>query len=59
MLACALTIDGADIVKTCQERGLLINCTGGKTIRFVPPLIITQEDIDMAISILDKVMEGK
>ena len=34
-------IEGADIVKKCQEKGLLINCTGGKTLRFVPPLIIT------------------
>ena len=59
MLACALTIEGADIVKTCQERGLLINCTGGKTLRFVPPLIVTQKDIDAAISILDVVLEGK
>ncbi len=59
MLACALTIDGADIVKTCQERGLLINCTGGKTLRFVPPLMITQKDIDAAISILDVVLEGQ
>ncbi|MFZ2418725.1 MAG: acetylornithine transaminase [Smithellaceae bacterium] len=59
MLACALTIEGADIVKACQERGLLINCTGGKTLRFVPPLIITEKDVDEAVSILDQVMEGK
>ena len=59
MLACALTIEGADIVRTCQEKGLLINCTGGKTLRFVPPLTIDQKDIDAAISILDAVMEGK
>ena len=59
MLACALTTEGADIVQTCQERGLLINCTGGKTLRFVPPLIITEQDIDAALAILDEVMEGK
>jgi acetylornithine/N-succinyldiaminopimelate aminotransferase len=59
MLACALTIEGADIVQTCQERGLLINCTGGKTLRFVPPLIINEKDVDAAIAILDSVMEGK
>ena len=59
MLACALNIEGADIVKTCQERGLLINCTGGKTLRFVPPLIIGEKDIDIAVGILDEVMEGK
>ncbi|PKN03906.1 MAG: aspartate aminotransferase family protein, partial [Deltaproteobacteria bacterium HGW-Deltaproteobacteria-9] len=59
MLACALTVEGADLVKKCQEKGLLINCTGGKTLRFVPPLIITEKDIDMAIAILDEVMEGR
>lgn len=59
MLACALNIEGADIVRTCQERGLLINCTGGKTLRFVPPLIINTKDIDQAMTILDKVMEGR
>lgn len=59
MIACALSIEGADIVKACQEKGLLINCTGGKTLRFVPPLIITKQDIDQAVAILDSVMEGK
>lgn len=59
MLACGLTIEGADIVKACQVKGLLINCTGGKTLRFVPPLIITKDDIDEAMDILDQVMEGK
>ncbi|HLZ19448.1 MAG TPA: hypothetical protein VKO67_07530 [Smithellaceae bacterium] len=47
------------MVKACQEKGLLINCTGGKTLRFVPPLMITKKDIDEAIDILDVVMEGK
>jgi acetylornithine/N-succinyldiaminopimelate aminotransferase len=59
MLACALSIDGADIIQTCQEKGLLINCTGGKTLRFVPPLVITKAEIDRAISIIDEAMEGK
>ena len=59
MLACAMTIEGADIVQACQEKGLLINCTGGKTLRFVPPLIVEEKDIDAAISILDGVMEGR
>ena len=59
MLACAMTIEGADIVGACQKKGLLINCTGGKTLRFVPPLIVDEKDIDAAISILDEVMEGK
>ena len=59
MLACSLNIEGAQIVSECMKRGVLINCTGGETLRFVPPLIITKSDIDQVISILDEVMEGK
>lgn len=59
MLAATLNIESADIVNKCLHRGLLINSTGGKTLRFVPPLIITRNDIDTAIKILDEVMEGK
>lgn len=59
MVACGLNIEGNDIVNECMKKGLLINCTGGKTLRFVPPLIISKEDIDQVINILDEVMEGK
>jgi acetylornithine/N-succinyldiaminopimelate aminotransferase len=34
----------------------LINCTGGNVLRFVPPLIITEEDVDFAVEILGKVL---
>ena len=59
MLACGLSVEGNDIVNECLKRGLLINCIGGKTLRFVPPLIITTQEVDQAIDILDAVMEGK
>jgi acetylornithine/N-succinyldiaminopimelate aminotransferase len=51
-----LTEDGGDIVKKCMNKGLLINCTGGNVLRFVPPLIITRSDVDVAIDILEEVM---
>lgn len=59
LVACELTIEGGAIVNECLEKGLLINCTGGKILRFVPPLIISQQDIDQVVNILDEVMEGK
>jgi acetylornithine/N-succinyldiaminopimelate aminotransferase len=59
MLACALNIEGAEIVNECMKRGVLINCTGGKTLRFVPPLIISTQDVDYVINILDEVLEDK
>jgi predicted acetylornithine/succinylornithine family transaminase len=59
IIACALSIEGASIVNECMQKGVLINCTGGKTLRFVPPLTITEKDVDQVITILDGVMEGK
>jgi acetylornithine/N-succinyldiaminopimelate aminotransferase len=59
MLAAQLNIESGDIVNECLQRGLLINSAGSKTLRFVPPLIITTQDIDQATKVLDEVMEGK
>lgn len=43
---------GAAVVAACRERGLLINCVGDRTLRFVPPLIIQKSDVDEAVQIL-------
>ena len=57
ILGMELTCEGGDIVKTALERGLLINCTAGKVLRFVPPLIVTREEIDQMIEILDGILK--
>lgn len=51
-----LTVEGTDIVRSCMEKGLLINCTNGNVLRFVPPLTITESDVDQAVEILDGAM---
>jgi acetylornithine aminotransferase len=53
ILGLELSIEGGEMVKTALERGLLINCTMGKVLRFVPPLTVTKEEIDQMIAILD------
>jgi predicted acetylornithine/succinylornithine family transaminase len=58
ILAIELTVPGADIVQKCLEKGLLINCTGGNVLRFVPPLILTKENVDKAVGILGEVLEA-
>lgn len=50
-----LSMEGAPIVNRCLERGLLINCTSGHVLRFVPPLVITEKEIGEAADILDAV----
>lgn len=56
MLGMELTIEGGDIVKQCLQRGLLINCTVGRVLRLVPPLVVTAAEIDEAINTLDGVL---
>ncbi|MFA6012499.1 MAG: acetylornithine transaminase [Desulfobacteraceae bacterium] len=56
LLGMKLTVEGAPIVKACQERGFIINCVQGNTLRFIPPLIITKDEIDALIECLDSVL---
>ncbi len=46
---------GVEIVNECMKRGAIINCTVGTVLRFIPPLIITNEQVDEVIKILDEV----
>ena len=49
-----LSINGSEVVGKCMEKGLLLVGAGANVVRFVPPLIITHEEIDEAMDILDK-----
>jgi acetylornithine/succinyldiaminopimelate/putrescine aminotransferase len=52
MIGIELRDGGPDVVKRCEEAGLLINCTAGNTLRCHAPLTVSQEDIDIAVGIL-------
>ncbi len=56
MLGIILDKPAADIVSACWAKGVRINCTQEKVIRFMPPMIVTEAEIDKAITILDEVM---
>ncbi|MCE5321811.1 acetylornithine transaminase [bacterium] len=45
-----------DLVSKALEAGLIINATSENTLRFVPPLILTNELVDRAISIIAKIL---
>jgi acetylornithine/succinyldiaminopimelate/putrescine aminotransferase len=48
--------EGKRIVDECLKEGLLINCTAGKVLRFLPPLTVGEKEIDKGLSILEKVL---
>ncbi|MEE0024581.1 acetylornithine transaminase [Methanobrevibacter sp.] len=56
MVGLELTKPGAEYVDKLREKGFLINCTADKVLRFVPPLIITKEDIDEFVKALDEIL---
>ncbi len=43
----------ADVAASCINRGLLVNQVTPNALRFMPPLIITEAEVDQAIGILD------
>lgn len=57
LIGMELTRDCSMVVQACFDRGILINCTSGNTLRFMPPLIVVEEDIDRLVTVLKEVME--
>jgi len=57
ILGIEIAFEGAEIVKECVKRGILINCTMGNILRFLPPLIITEKEVDVLIPTLDELFE--
>lgn len=57
LLGVELAVDGREAVFRCQDRGLLINCVNNNVLRFIPPLIITEKDVDAALEILTGVLD--
>jgi len=53
MVAIELSVPSEQVVAASLERGLLVNNVQPHAVRFVPPLIVTRQDIDEAMSILD------
>lgn len=57
MQAIELNEPAGDFVVRLRERGVLVNCTADTVLRFLPPLIITEEEIDELVAALKDVFE--
>ena len=45
--------DAATIARRMLEQGVIINCTAGNVLRFIPPLIFSKNEVDELIAVLD------
>ena len=56
LIAIEFKENARQIVEELMENGILAKDTHATTIRFAPPLIITKEEIDWAVDIIEKVL---
>ncbi len=56
MIGMELDVPGKQIVVDAMAEGLLINCTHDTVLRFLPPYILTELDVDHAVQTLAKVL---
>ncbi len=57
ILGVELRREGGPIVKEMMAKGFLINCTMGNILRFLPPLIVTREEVDRLVEALEDTMK--
>ncbi len=56
MVGVELNYACGDLVAKAQEKGVLINVANGNVIRFVPPLVITKEELDKVVEVIDEIL---
>ena len=56
LIAIEFTEDARYLVEELKDNGILAKDTHSTTIRFAPPLVITREEIDWALEIIEKVI---
>ena len=56
MIGMGLSFPAGDIVKKGMAQGVLLNVTHDTVLRFVPPLVVTKQEIDRMIVILDGIL---
>ncbi len=58
MIGVELEIPGKEMVLDGIEEGILFNCTHEKVLRLLPPYILTEQDVDRALTALVKVFKN-
>jgi predicted acetylornithine/succinylornithine family transaminase len=56
MLGMELNVPGKQLVLDAIGEGLLINCTHDTVLRFLPPYIVTEKEVDQGMKILGKLL---
>jgi len=57
MIGVELDMPGKQIVLDAMEEGVLLNCTHDVVLRMLPPYILTEQDVDRAMTVLNRVFK--
>ncbi len=57
LIAMEVEADARALVRRCLEKGLLLNAVSDTALRFMPPLVVAEADVDQALAILDDVFK--
>jgi acetylornithine/succinyldiaminopimelate/putrescine aminotransferase len=58
MIGVELERGGPEVVNAFFERDILVNCTAERVLRFLPPLIVTKQQVDEVISAFEDSIGG-
>jgi acetylornithine/succinyldiaminopimelate/putrescine aminotransferase len=58
MIGVELDLPGKQLVLDGIREGLLFNCTHDTVLRFLPPYILSEQDVDRAIGVLKKLLKN-
>ncbi len=50
--------DAAPVVRAVRERGVLLSVAGGTVVRFAPPFVVTDAELDEGVAALDAALSG-
>jgi acetylornithine/succinyldiaminopimelate/putrescine aminotransferase len=59
MLGVELDREGADLVACAMKKGLLINCTAGCVLRFMPSLRVTGQEVSKALGLFEEALKAQ
>ena len=59
MLAMELAEEGESVVTAMREDGVLINCTDQNSLRILPPLNVTQDQVDAGLAVLRRALAAR
>jgi len=49
-------LQAGKLVQTCIDKGLLLVAAGPKVVRFVPPLVVSEAEVDQALSLFGEAL---